>query len=270
MKLPLVAATAAAAAVLGSALLFAQDPKKTDAPATAKAAEKPATAPAKDLKSRVSYAFGLNIGRQFKRNSVDLDPTIVAQGMRDGLGDANPQMTPAEIQATMVEFEKSMESKKEEIEKKRAAIDEEMQKKDLEMRMKVAEDNKKAGEKFLAENKSKPGVVTLPSGLQYKVIKEGAGPMPKATDEVTVHYTGHLIDPASTVFDTSRERGPAKFRVDGVIKGWTEALQLMKVGSKWEIYLPAALAYGANPRPGGPIPPNAVLVFDVELLEVNK
>jgi FKBP-type peptidyl-prolyl cis-trans isomerase FklB len=133
--------------------------------------------------------------------------------------------------------------------------------------MKVqGEKNKKEGEAFLAENKKKDGVKTLPSGLQYKVLAEGKGKTPKATDTVTVHYRGTLTD--GTEFDSSYKRNqPASFPVNGVIKGWTEALQLMKEGSKWQLFIPASLAYGEPGRPG--IPPNSVLIFDVELISVK-
>ena len=147
----------------------------------------------------------------------------------------------------------------------------EIQKKQLDAAMKVADENKKSGAAFLAANKDKPGVITTKSGLQYKILKEGTGALPKSTDEVTVNYEGRLIDAAGTVFDASAKHGgPSKLHVDEVIKGWTEALQLMKVGSKWQLYIPSDLAYGPNPRPGGPIGPNAVLVFDVELLDITK
>jgi FKBP-type peptidyl-prolyl cis-trans isomerase FklB len=129
--------------------------------------------------------------------------------------------------------------------------------------------NKEEGEKFLAENKTKSGVVTTASGLQYKIIREGTGPKPKPTDNVTVHYHGTLIN--GTVFDSSVERGePATFPVNGVIQGWQEALQLMPVGSKWDLYIPSELAYGARPMPGSKIQANMVLIFEVELLSINE
>ena len=128
--------------------------------------------------------------------------------------------------------------------------------------------NIKAGKDFLEDNKTKEGVVTLPSGLQYIVMKEGDGPQPQLTDKVTTHYHGTLID--GRVFDSSVDRGePISFPVNGVIPGWTEALQLMKVGSKWKLFIPSELAYGENPRPGGVIEPNMVLVFEVELISIN-
>jgi FKBP-type peptidyl-prolyl cis-trans isomerase FklB len=136
-------------------------------------------------------------------------------------------------------------------------------------KQKAKEENSlKEGADFLAANKSAEGVVTLPSGLQYKVIKNGTGLMPKETDKVSVHYTGKLIN--GTVFESTEGKEPASFPVNGVIKGWVEALQLMPVGSKWTLYIPSELAYGANPRPGGPIEPNMALVFDIELLSIDK
>ena len=131
------------------------------------------------------------------------------------------------------------------------------------------EKNLNDGRAFLNNNKNAPGVVTLPSGLQYKVVKQGAGAKPTATDKVTVHYHGTLIN--GTVFDSSVERQqPMEFTVNQVISGWIEALQLMPVGSKWILYIPSELAYGENPRPGGPIEPNSALIFDVELLSINN
>ncbi len=134
---------------------------------------------------------------------------------------------------------------------------------------KKAEENLIAGQKFLEENSKKEGVVTLPSGLQYIVLKEGDGPQPKLDDKVTTHYHGTLID--GTVFDSSVERGqPETFLVSRVVKGWTDALQLMKVGAKWKLFIPSDLAYGENPRPGGPIEPNSALIFEIELISIEK
>ncbi len=128
-------------------------------------------------------------------------------------------------------------------------------------------ENKKKGAEFLTANKAKPGVQTLPDGLQYKVLKDGTGPMPGPTDKVSVNYTGTLVD--GTVFDSSKGT-PVSFGVNQVIKGWTEALQKMKVGSKWQIVIPSELAYGENGTPGGPIGPDSTLIFEVELLAINK
>jgi FKBP-type peptidyl-prolyl cis-trans isomerase FklB len=198
----------------------------------------------KDQKDKSSYAIGLNIGMNFSRQKVALNPDAFAAGLKDGLA-GKRQMTEAEVRDTMTAFQKDLEDKQ------KAA----------------AANNVKEGEKFLAENKKKEGVKTTPSGLQYKVIKEGTGPQPKATDTVTVNYRGTLID--GTEFDSSYKRGePATFPLNAVIRGWTEGLQLMKVGSKYQFFIPSNLAYGD--RAVGPdISPNSTLIFDVELLGVK-
>jgi FKBP-type peptidyl-prolyl cis-trans isomerase FklB len=246
MKLSLVAATTAATLV-SAALGFAQEPKAAPPIATLPS---PAAPEFKDLKSKVSYGFGLDMGKKFKLQGVDIDPQIMARGLKDGLGSGKALMTDDEIQAAIKTFSQELMSKQAEMAQKKAAS------------------AKQDSEAFLKANGAKAGVVTRPSGLQYKIVKEGTGPSPKATDSVTVHYEGRLVD--GTVFDSSIKRGtPETFGVTQVIKGWTEALQLMKKGSKWEVYIPAELAYGANPRPGGAIPPNAALVFDVELLGIG-
>jgi FKBP-type peptidyl-prolyl cis-trans isomerase len=200
----------------------------------------------KDLKAQVSYGLGMSLGQNLKRQANDLDPDLLAKGLKDAFSGAKPLMTDQQIKAYTAQMQ---------------ALQGEASKG-------LAEKNKTEGAAFLAANKKKPGVVTLPSGLQYKVIKEGTGKSPKATDTVSTHYTGTLLD--GTKFDSSVDRGqPASFPVNGVIAGWTEALQKMKVGSKWQLFIPAELAYGANPRAGGPIGPNAVLVFDIELLGIQ-
>ena len=242
MKLPLVAATVAAALV-GSALAFAQEPKA--APAAAPAAAAPSEF--KDLKSKASYALGQNMGKAFKTQGVDLDPDLLAKGIKEGLAGTG-KLSDEQIKETMMAFQTELQSKMAEVQQKKAA------------------GAKAEGEAFFKTNGAKPGVITRPSGLQYKIIKDGTGASPKATDSVTVHYAGRLLD--GTEFDSSIKRGePATFGVGQVIKGWTEALQLMKVGSKWEVYIPSELAYGAPGRPG--IPPNALLIFEVELLGIG-
>lgn len=199
---------------------------------------------------RISYALGLSMGNNFRASGIN---EINVQDFADGVAAVfygnQPKMTydeaKAEIQAYFTELEK----------KQRAAAEE------------LGKQNLELGEKYLAENGKRPEVKTLPSGLQYEVITEGDGPMPEATDQVEVHYTGKLID--GTVFDSSVDRGvPATFGVTQVIPGWVEALQLMKAGSKWRLFIPSNLAYGPNGAPGSPIGPNATLVFDVELLKV--
>jgi FKBP-type peptidyl-prolyl cis-trans isomerase FklB len=198
----------------------------------------------KDQKDKVSYSIGMQIGFNLGRQKVDVNPDVLAAGIKDALA-GKPQLTQDQVKEVMTQFEKDMEQKQKQ----------------------AGEKNKTEGAKFLEENKKKPGVKTTASGLQYKLIKEGAGPQPKATDMVTVNYRGTLID--GTEFDSSYKRGqPATFPVNGVIKGWTEALQLMKVGSKYQVFVPSDLAYGE--RSVGPdLGPNATLIFDVELLDVK-
>ncbi|HEX3871863.1 MAG TPA: FKBP-type peptidyl-prolyl cis-trans isomerase [Pirellulales bacterium] len=207
-------------------------------------AQQPAAAPMplKDTKQKYSYAIGMNIGKNFK-DKIDVDALM--RGLRDAVSDVPPALNEQEFTDAMNALQQIM------------LADEE----------KVVADMSKKGEDFLAENKKKADVKTLPSGLQYRVIKQGNGPSPKATDTVTAHYTGRLPD--GTVFDSSTERGmPITFPITQVIKGWTEALQLMKVGDKWELFIPSNLAYGPEGRPPA-IPPNATLVFEVELLSIQ-
>ncbi len=214
-------------------------------------AKKPTTAlTLKTEKDKASYAIGLNIGRSMHKDSVDVDTAILLRGMKDGLSGAKPLLTDDEAKATMMALQADLRKKQE-------------------VKMQVLGDtNKKAGEAFLAENKTKDGVVTLPSGLQYKILTEGTGPKPTAADTVVCNYKGTLLD--NTEFDSSYKRGqPATFPVSGVIKGWTEALQLMPVGSKWQLFIPSDLAYGARGGPGGGIGPNATLVFEVELMSIQ-
>ncbi len=210
------------------------------------AAEKKALESHRD---KVSYSIGLDIGNNLKRQSLDVDPDIISQGIKDILTGKEPLMTESEITETMMTLQKELMAKQAEKVKQ------------------LAEKNKTAEEAFLSENKKKEGVITLPSGLQYKIIKEGTGKMPKLTDTVTVHYRGTFID--GTEFDSSFKRGePATFLVNGVIAGWTEALQLMKEGSNWQLFIPSDLAYGERGA-GGVIEPNSVLIFDVELISVK-
>ncbi len=204
----------------------------------------------KTPKDKVSYSIGLQTGRNMKRQSLDLNLDVFLRGIKDGLSDAKPALTDAEMQEVMTAFQKEMMAKMNENAKK------------------VGEKNKKEGDTFLAENKKKPGVVTLPSGLQYKVLKEGTGKSPKVTDTVVTNYRGTLLD--GKEFDSSYKRGePATFAVNRVIAGWTEALQRMKVGSKWQLFVPSNLAYGENGN-GPDIGPNATLIFEVELLDIKK
>ena len=210
---------------------------------TALAEEKPAQP--KDQKDKFSYAVGLNIGMNFKRQNIDANPDMVTAGIKDAMA-GKPQMTTEQVKQTMMDFEKDMQQKQADDAKK----------------------NNAAAEKFLADNKSKEGVKTTASGLQYKVLKEGNGAQPKATDTVTVNNRGTLTD--GTEFDSSYKRGqPATFPLAGVIKGWTEGLQLMKVGSKYQFFIPPALAYGDHP-PTPQIPPGSTLIFEVELMDVKS
>lgn len=204
----------------------------------------------KTQKDKVSYIIGLNIGMNMKRQSVEVDPNLLLKGLNDGLSGSKPLLTEDEMRSVMTAFNTEMKKKH----------DEEVKK--------LGEKNKEEGEKFLAENGKKKGVVTLPSGLQYKIIKEGKGKSPTLNDVVTVNYRGTLLN--GTEFDSSYKRGkPATFPVKGVIKGWTEALQLMKPGAKWELYIPSDLAYGARGA-GNIIGPDATLTFEVELISVKE
>jgi FKBP-type peptidyl-prolyl cis-trans isomerase len=200
-------------------------------------------------KDKVSYAIGLSIGKSLHKDSVDVDPNVLVQGVKDALAGGKPLLTDDEAKAAMTALQNDV-------------------RKNREAEMQLAGDaNKKEGEAYLAANKTKEGVITLPSGLQYKILKEGTGPKPSATDSVVCNYRGTLIN--GTEFDSSYKRGqPATFPVGQVIHGWTEALQLMPVGSKWQLFIPSEMAYG----PRGPSPdigPNATLIFEVELLSIQ-
>jgi FKBP-type peptidyl-prolyl cis-trans isomerase len=252
---------------------FAQTPTQSQPsqPATTPAPAKPASATTpktgtaktataatplvlKTAKQKRSYAIGADIGKkvggQLKAQSVELDPAMVARGIRDALSGAKSAMTDEEIRTTLTELRAQLQQKQ-------AAVVQEASAK-----------NKQEGEAFLAANKGKEGVVTLPSGLQYKILKEGDGKKPLATDTVQCNYRGTLID--GTEFDSSAKHGgaPASFPVNGVIKGWTEALQLMPVGSKWQLFVPSDLAYGDRGA-GGSIGPGATLIFEVELVSIQ-
>lgn len=209
------------------------------------AADKDAAPALKTTREQGSYAIGLNIGRSFKRDGVPIDAAALAQGIKDALNDVKPRLNDAQIEAALNALQEEVDTAKRQ----------------------VGEKNKAAGKAFLDANKKKEGVITLPSGLQYVVIKEGTGPMPKPTDTVSAHYHGTFID--GTVFDSSVESGqPASFAVGGLIRGWKEALPLMKVGSKWKLFVPSDLAYG--PQGYGPdIPPHMMLIFELELLGIE-
>jgi FKBP-type peptidyl-prolyl cis-trans isomerase FklB len=205
--------------------------------------------PAGSLKTdrqKFSYTAGYQIGQNLKRQNLDLDSKAFSQGTQDAITNAKPRLKPEEMQAAV----------------------QNQQKKDIEKQAAAAKKNLDAGQAFLEVNKKKDGVVTLPSGLQYKVITEGKGKQPKSSDTVVAHYRGTLIN--GTEFDSSYQRNePATFPVGGVIKGWQEVLPLMKEGAKWQVYIPSNLAYGPQGA-GGEIGPNEVLIFDIELLSVKS
>ena len=236
--------------------------KKPATASTAAAAKKPATgttakpstaAPVttlKDTKDKFSYALGLGLGMNLRRQEVEVDPNVLLQGLRDGMNENSQHLlTDQEAQEVMGKMQATVR------EKQMAKMKE------------VESKNKAAGEAFLAANKAKPGVVTLPSGLQYKIITAGTGPKPTASDTVACNYRGTTVD--GKEFDSSAKHGgPATFPVTGVIKGWTEALQLMPVGSKWELYIPSDLAYGERGA-GADIGPASTLIFEVELVSIQ-
>jgi FKBP-type peptidyl-prolyl cis-trans isomerase FklB len=200
-------------------------------------------------KDKVSYTIGLFSGKNLRRKFIDIDPDIMGKGIKDSLSGGKMLLTDQEMQEVMAAFQKEQKARQPEIRKA------------------MAERNKKEGEAFLAENRTKEGVKTLPSGVQYRVIQEGTGKNPKLMDVVVVHYRGTRID--GTEFDSSyRRNAPATFKLEpaGQIKGWLEALLLMKEGAKWQVFIPSELAYGENGA--GPVEPNATLIFDVELTTI--
>src|ERR1700686_2526090 len=229
---------------------------------SAKAPVKKAATPAKSATAtalttrtqKFSYALGMDIGSKvgpsLKKQSVEVDPNLVSQGLKDAMAGAKTRLTEQEAQAVLTEMQAEVNKQRQEQAQKAAAA------------------NKSEGAAFLAANKAKEGVVTLPSGLQYKILKEGTGPKPTPSDTVVCNYCGTLI--TGTEFDSSAKHGEAaKFGVGQDIKGWTEELQLMPVGSKWQLFVPSSLAYGERGA-GGDIGPDATLIFDVELLSIEK
>jgi FKBP-type peptidyl-prolyl cis-trans isomerase FklB len=237
---PAATTPAAPAATTPKAATTAKAPvKKTGTTAVA--------VPLKTRKEKFSYALGMYIGggnaQMLKKQSIEFDPNLVAEGIKDAMSGAKTRLTEDEMKAVLTEVQK-------------------------EKAQEVAAKNKTDGEAFLTANKSKEGIVTLPSGLQYKILTAGTGPKPTASDSVKCNYRGTLIN--GTEFDSSYKRGqPATFGVGQVIKGWTEALQLMPVGSKWQLFIPSSLAYGEAGQPRGGIEPNATLIFEVELLSIQ-
>lgn len=207
----------------------------------------PAAVPKTD-KEKLSYSLGLNLARNLQGQHLDLDYAMVVAGIKDGIA-GTKQLTDEEIQSIITDFYNNTMKVK------------------MEKQKELGEKNKKEGAEFLAANKQKPGVITLADGLQYKILKEGSGPKPSAGDTVRVHYRGTLID--GTEFDSSYERKqPVVFPLEGVIKGWSEALQLMPVGSRWQLFIPSDLAYGGR-QVGEKVSPNATLIFEVELLGIE-
>jgi FKBP-type peptidyl-prolyl cis-trans isomerase FklB len=254
----------AAGTLLAGNALAQQTPAATTPPATPKtqastakrtgpAAKSAAPLTLKTSKDKFSYAIGMKTGQRmaesFKKQSVPFDPALLARGLKDGLAGGKTLLTEEEAQAAI------------------KAVQEEVGKQQQEKMQKEGSENKKEGETFLAANKGKEGVVTLPSGLQYKILTAGTGPKPTASDTVVCNYRGTLIN--GTEFDSSYKRGqPATFPVNGVIKGWTEALQLMPVGSKWQLFIPSGMAYGERGA-GGDIGPDSTLIFEVELISID-
>jgi FKBP-type peptidyl-prolyl cis-trans isomerase FklB len=215
----------------------------TAKPRTATGTKTPLTL--KTDKDKISYAIGVNIGKSMHKDTVDIDSAIFARGMKDALAGGKLLLTDDEMRIALTKLQNDLRAKQEEAMLKA----------------------KKVGDDFLAQNKTKEGVVALPDGLQYKILKAGTGPKPTATDSVVCNYRGTLLD--GTEFDSSYKRGqPATLPISGVIKGWTEAMQLMPVGSKWQLFIPPDLAYG-NRAPSPDIGPNATLIFEVELLSIQ-
>jgi len=238
----------------------AQQSSKPAAPATpaqqSTSSQTPPAAPASPTdaalptdKDKISYAIGMTVGGGLHRDAVDVDPNMLLRGLKDAMAGGPTLLTDQQAQAMIVQLRNQLQQKAEA------------------QRAQAGEANKKEGEEFLAANKTKPGVIALPSGLQYKILKEGTGPKPTATDKVKCNYRGTFIN--GTEFDSSEKHGgPATFPVTGVIKGWTEALQLMPVGSKWQLFVPSDLAYSARGY-GNDIGPNETLIFEVELLSIE-
>lgn len=204
----------------------------------------------KTQQQKAGYVMGLEIGKQLLVSKDDINLEAMNLGMKDVFSGAKPKLTNEEMQKTMMAYQESRMAK------------------EKAMMEKFSVENQKTGDAYLAANKAKKDVITLPSGLQYKILKSGTGTTsPKATDTVVTHYHGTLVD--GTVFDSSYDRGePVSFPVNAVIKGWTEALQMMKAGDKWQLVIPSTLAYGEQGAPPT-IMPNATLIFDVELLEIK-
>lgn len=202
-----------------------------------------------DEEDKINYTIGYRLGGDFKRQNVEIKTEMLINGLEDAMSGTSPRLSPDEMRTALMALRQRVAAEKQ-----------------AEVQQQAAE-SPKAAETFLAENASTEGIITLPSGLQYKVLVEGSGSSPKKTDKVTVHYRGTLID--GTEFDSSYSRNkPASFGVNRVIPGWTEALQLMQEGDKWQLFIPPKLGY-AERGAGSKIPPNSALIFEVELLSVN-
>ena len=213
----------------------------------AESKDKAAAGKPQETQDKVSYSIGADIGKNLKRSDLDLNPAFLTQGIKDSFA-GKTVLSDEEMKAVLQTFQTEMQAKMMAKQKEAAAK------------------NKADSDKFLEENKKKEGVVTTASGLQYKIIKAGDGAKPKTTDTVSVNYRGTLVN--GTEFDKNKENEPATFQVEGVIPGWVEALPMMPVGSKWQLFIPPSLAYGEQAPPQ--IGPNQVLVFDVELLDIKK
>jgi len=203
----------------------------------------------KSKQDKLSYTIGVDMGTNFKSQGIDIDPTILSKGLEDGLTGQPSLLPEKEMEEVLMSLQKEMVAKR-----------------DQEFKT-LSKKNAEEGKQFLAQNSKKPGVVTLPSGLQYQIIKAGSGTPPNSSDTVTVEYRGTLIN--GTVFDQTEKNKPVSFKVSEVIPGWTEALTKMKPGAEWEVYIPSKLAYGEN-GVGGPIGPNQTLVFKIHLISVNN
>lgn len=252
MKLSRVFVVAAcmAAGIAGvwAAETAATNPPKPDV-ATAKVEAAAPSVTFKNDQEKASYAIGYKAGSQYRSEEIPVDVAMLIQGLKDGFGGQRPAVSNEEATTILQAFQKEVQEKATKRRQEQAAV------------------NLASSKAFLEANAKKEGVKVLPSGLQYKVLTEGTGKVPAATDKVKVNYKGSLV--SGIEFDSSYKRGtPAEFPVTAVIKGWTEALQSMKEGSKWELYIPPDLAYGENGRPS--IPPNSALIFEVELLEILK
>jgi FKBP-type peptidyl-prolyl cis-trans isomerase FklB len=235
----------AGAAVAQAPAAKPPEPAKPASPPAAANPDKPAS-----VQDRASYAIGLNLGRSFKANEVNVNLDLLVRGVKDALAGAAPLLTDEEIQASMQSLQQEVMAKQQEKNKM------------------IGEKNKAEGDAYLAKNKARPEVKTTASGLQYEVINPGSGDNPKPTDKVTVHYKGTLID--GTVFDSSYDRKePATFVLNQVIKGWTEGVGLMKPGAKYKFFIPSDLGYGERGA-GAQIGPNSVLIFEVELLSIGE